>query len=130
MNEAMDNLIQLGRKAEAAAIKVGVIHSKVARLKKYPEDALGKYAKTLLKMHAMVDEMDATAIKIGSKLYDIYYEDMREKFPELEVQGAKRTLRREDGTEIDLTRVGRQPRRRKQRQKAEPKEKFDLEGMF
>ena len=130
ISESLDHLIQLGRDAEAVSIKVGVIHSRTARLKKYPEGAFDKYRKTFKKMREIVDAIGEQANKISDKLWDIYYEDLRERYPDIDWNTGNRKPRKlvaDDGSAIDLTSTKRPRRVKKPKPK---KEKFSMEDML
>ena len=122
INEALDNLIQLGREADATSIKVGVICSGVARVKQYPQGTLVKYHKTFTKMRGMIEDVASEAIKIHDKLFSIYA-TLKEEYPEVETPKPRRK-RLPDGA-IDITRRGRKLVASKPKKK-----KFDMEDMM
>lgn len=133
MSEVRDELIQLSREADATGIKVAVVQTKCVRLKRYPDKALKKYLPLFKKYRQLLDEIATRANKMCDKLWDIYWDDLREKYPELEDSKAKPKLRREDGTEIDVDSITRGKRRRRGRVTPAPKpkkEKFSLADQF
>lgn len=113
MSKGMDLLVQVCNIANESSLKLGVVQARSSKLKVYPEAAFDKYRGTLTKMVEMLTTIGNQANAIWDKLWLIYAEDLKDRYPDIDfASGAKKPRLLPDAAITKLPRPKKQPKKR------------------